>query len=137
MRNVVLLLLLVTAGRASAMDHDRTLILAWDLLKSAAYGGDSREHAAFIVIDESGQLQLSRWPWGADQMRATYRGQIPSRTLAIIHTHPNGRPNPSPDDIATAQKLGMAVYVVTRSSVTRTNGLRTTRVAQGDWNPHR
>jgi proteasome lid subunit RPN8/RPN11 len=70
-------------------------------------------------------------------MRATYRGRIPDRTLAIIHTHPNARPNPSPDDIATAQKLGMPVYVVTRSMVTRTDGWRTTRVAQGDWNPGR
>ena len=56
---------------------------------------------------------------------------------AIIHTHPNGRPNPSPDDIAMAQKLGIAVYVVTRSGVNRTDGWRTTHVARGDWNPHR
>ena len=138
MRNAVLLLLLVVnAGRASGMDRDRTLILAWELLESARFGRDSKEHAAFLVADESGQLQLSRWPWGAESMRASYRGEIPPRAVAIIHTHPNSRPNPSPDDAALAQKLGMEVYVITRTSVTRTDGSRTTHVALGDWNPHR
>ncbi len=130
MRNAALLLLL-------AVNADRTMILAWELLESARYGADSREHGAFLVTDESGQLQLSRWPSGAESLRATYRGEIPRRALAIIHTHPNGRPNPSADDVATVQKLGMAVYVVTRTSVTRTDGRQTTRVAYGDWNPHR
>ena len=130
MLNVALLLLLV-------VNADRTMILAWELLESARYGSDSREHGAFIVIDESGQLQLSRWPSGAESLRATYRGEIPRRALALIHTHPNGRPNPSADDMAMARKLGMAVYVITRTSVTRTDGWQTTHVARGDWNPHR
>lgn len=113
------------------------MILAWDLLESARFGRDSKEHAAFIVVDESGQLQLSRWPWGAESMRATYRGQIPRSAVAIIHTHPHDLPNPSSGDIALAAKLGMTVYVITRTSVTRTDGSRTSNVANGDWNPHR
>lgn len=138
MRNAALLLLLVvSAGRASGMDQGRTIVLAWDLLESARYGRDSKEHAAFIVVDENGQLQLSRWRWGAESMRASYRGEIPARALGIIHTHPHDIPNPSPGDIAVARRLGMAVYVITRASVTRTDGSRTTRLAWGDWNPRR
>jgi hypothetical protein len=138
MRNAVLLLLLVAnAGRASEVNQDRVVVLAWDLLESAGYGRNSKEHAAFVVIDESGRLQLSRWPWGAESMRATYRGEIPRRALAVLHTHPSHLPNPSPGDIALARKLGMSVYVITRTSVARTDGARTTNVAHGDWNPHR
>ena len=113
------------------------MILAWDLLASARYGRDPKEHAAFIVVDESGQLQLSRWPWGAESMRATYRGPIPRSTRAIIHTHPSHLPHPSPGDVALARKMGMTIYVITRTSVTCTDGSRTTNVAYGDWNPHR
>ena len=138
MRNAVLLLLLVVnAGRASAMDQDRVMVLAWDLLESARFGRDSKEHAAFLVADESGQLHLSRWTGAAESMRATYRGRIPGGAVAIIHTHPHDLPNPSPGDIALAEKLGMTVYVITRTRVTRTDGSRTTNVASGDWNPHR
>lgn len=138
MRNVVLFLVVIMgAARASAMDQDRTIVLAWELLESARFGRDPKEHAAFVVIDDGGQLQLSRWPWGAESMRATYRGKIPGRARAIIHTHPHDLPNPSPGDIALARKLGLAVYVITRTSVTLTDGSRTTRVARGDWNPRR
>ena len=140
MRNAILLLLLVTnASRVLGLDHnqDRMRILSWDLLASARYGLDPKEHAAFIVVDEWGELQLSRWAWGAESLRASYHGKIPRGTLAIVHTHPMDLPNPSPDDIALARKLGMMVYVITRTSVTSTDGSRTTRIAYGDWNPHR
>lgn len=140
MRNAILLLLLVTnAGQALGMDRDRDrmMVLAWDLLASASYGRDPKEHAAFIVVDERGELQLSRWPWGAESMRATYRGEVPRAAVAVVHTHPNELPNPSRGDVALARKLGITVYVITRTSVTGTDGSRTTQIAYGDWNPHR
>lgn len=138
MRNAVLLLLLVmNAGHAAAMDQKRTMALAWELLEDARYGRDSKEHAAFIVADENGELRLARWVWGAESMRATYRGAMPRGAMAIVHTHPNHLPNPSPNDVNVAQKLGIAVYVVTRGSLTVTDGSRTAQVAVGDWNPRR
>lgn len=137
MRNALLLLLLVTAGQALGMDRDRMMVLAWDLLASARYGLDPKEHAAFIVVDERGELQLSRWPWQAESMRASYRGEIPRTAIAVVHTHPNELPNPSRGDTALARKLGLMVYVITRTSVTGTDGSRTTQIALGDWNPHR
>ncbi|HYR29330.1 MAG TPA: Mov34/MPN/PAD-1 family protein [Thermoanaerobaculia bacterium] len=138
MQTAMLLVLLVTnADRALETDRNRMMVLAWDLLAGARYGLDPKEHAAFIVADERGQLQLSRWPWGAESMRATYRGEVPRTAVAIVHTHPNELPNPSRGDIALARNLGMRVYVITRTSVICTDGSRTTKVAYGDWNPHR
>jgi Prokaryotic homologs of the JAB domain len=138
MRTAMLLLLLVAnAGRAAELDRDRMMVLAWDLLGSARYGLDSKEHAAFLVVDERGELQLSRWPWQAESMRASYRGEVPRGAVAVVHTHPNELPNPSGGDIALARKLGIGVYVITRTSITVTDGSRTTRIAYGDWNPHR
>lgn len=134
---MLLLLLVATTGRASELDRDRVMILAWDLLGSARYGLDPKEHAAFILAGERGELQLARWSWGAESMRASYRGEIPPTAVAVVHTHPNELPNPSQGDIALARKLGIVVYVITRTSVTVTDGSRTTQVAHGDWNPHR
>jgi proteasome lid subunit RPN8/RPN11 len=138
MRNAVMLLLLVVnAGRASATTSDRTVALAWELLADARYGSDPKEHAAFIVADASGELRLARWPWAAETKRATYRGNMPRGAVAIVHTHPNHLPTPSPNDVAVARKLGMPVYVITRTSVMRTDGSGSAYVAQGDWNPDR
>jgi hypothetical protein len=134
---ILLLMLVVNGSRAWPMDADSTMVLAWELLEDARYGQDPQEHAAFIVIGKSGQLELSRWRWGAESMRATYRGAIPRRAVAIIHTHPRDLPGPSRADMAVAQKLGMPVYVITRTAVTVTDGSRTTQVAFGDWNPRR
>ena len=134
---MVLLLLLANARPAAGIDRDRALMLAWELLEGAHYGRDAKEHAAFIVAGEDGQLELSPWPWGAESMRATYRGAVPRRAVAIIHTHPADLPHPSRGDVEVARRLGMTVYVITRTSVTRTDGTSVTHVASGDWNPHR
>ena len=125
------------AAAGQVVTEPRVLVLSWELLRTAGYGQSTREHAAFLVRDDAGELQLASWPWGAESMRASFRGEIPVRAVAIVHTHPNARPEPSHGDIALARKLALPIYVVTRTSVTLTDGRRTAVVARGDWNPMR
>lgn len=135
---MLVVLAMVTVARAAAAAADpQFLSVSWELLKTARYGQTTKEHAAFLVSDSRGGLELVRWAWGAETLRASYRGAIPEGTIAIVHTHPNTSPNPSGDDVATARRLGIPVYVLTRSAVTRTDGVRTETVAWGDWNPAR
>lgn len=115
----------------------RTMTLSWELLEKARYGRDTKEHAAFLMRDAGGELRLAEWPWGAESTRATYHGEVPAGTVAIVHTHPGHLPNPSPGDAALSRRLSLPVYVLTRGSVTRTDGARMETVAVGDWNPRR
>src|SRR5688572_21568521 len=137
-----LLMLVALLGTMESLGADpatdfRTLELSWDLLRSASYGQSPKEHAAFLVRDDDGELQLVKWPWGAESRRASYNGAIPVRTVAVVHTHPSHLPNPSHGDAALALRLGLPVYVLTRNRITRTHGGRTELVARGDWNPSR
>lgn len=141
MRTLLLLMVLSGAVEAAAegdlASDPSTRTLAWELLKVARYGQATKEHAAFIVRDESGGLRLLRWPSGETWKRAAYRGAIPPGTVAIVHTHPNDLPNPSDGDTALARRLALPVYVLTRNSIARTDGSRTDHLARGDWNPNR
>jgi proteasome lid subunit RPN8/RPN11 len=57
--------------------------------------------------------------------------------VALVHTHPNDRQqDPSPDDIASAKKLGKPVYVISRSGlfVARPSDGQVVKVFDGtDW----
>jgi proteasome lid subunit RPN8/RPN11 len=138
MRTLVLAVLLGMADAAAGASTDPQLLtVSWELLRSAGYGHATREHAAFLVMDGRGGLQLVPWPSRAASHRATYRGAIPAGTVAIVHTHPDHLPNPSAGDERVSRRLALPVYVLTRSRVTRTDGERTVQVALGDWNPAR
>lgn len=139
-KQLVLVTLLATAGVASAhelVSDSRAMNQSWELMRLANYGQATREHAAFLVRDQEGGLELVPWQFGAETMRATHRGAVPAGTVAIIHTHPNGLPYPSRGDAELARKLALPVYVLTRHSVSFTDGSRTELVARGDWNPSR
>lgn len=139
-KQLLLVTLLATASVASAnelVSDSRAMTQSWELLRSANYGQSSRERAAFLVRNEEGGLELVPWQFGAESMRAAYRGAVPAGTVAIIHTHPNGLPYPSRGDAELARRLALPVYVLTRHSVSFTDGSRTELVARGDWNPSR
>jgi hypothetical protein len=141
MRTLIVLVTLLGSMNAPAADatlDTQTIALSWELLRTAGYGHSAREHSAFLVARANGDLQLVRWAGEATSMSATYRGAIPAGTVAIVHTHPKSLPNPSYGDVALARKLNLPVYVLTRTSITRTSGGKTTElVAVGDWNPAR
>src|SRR5438105_5004827 len=107
---------------------------SWALLQAARYGQTQYEVAAFAVRDIDDRVTFVRWPFDHRQLEARYKGPIPAHTFAIVHTHPTGHPLPSVDDEATARQLGMAVYVLTINSITRSNGKRTEYIVTGEWN---
>jgi hypothetical protein len=82
------------------------------VLVDAGYGRLPHEQAAFLILERDGSLSLA--PWESRGVRhARYQGAIPARTLAIVHTHPHGNPQPSAQDRAEARRLGLPVIVVT------------------------
>jgi hypothetical protein len=137
---LVLVALLSTATAASAnelVSDRRAMSQSWELLRTASYGQAVTERAAFLVRNEEGGLELVAWSYGAETLRATYRGSIPAGTVAIVHTHPNATPYPSRGDAELSRRIALPVYVLTRHSVTFTDGSKTELVARGDWNPSR
>lgn len=106
----------------------------WNLLRDARYGFAIHEEAAFLVREPDGRLAHVRWPHGAPHS-ARWLGPHPPRAIAIVHTHPNWIPDPSPTDIRTARDHRLPVYVVTRLRVTRTDGRAGETVMVGEWKP--
>jgi len=86
------------------------------LLAEGGYGRFERERAAFLIRESDGRLTLEPWN-GGDFRRARFRGAIPDRAIAIIHTHPRREPHPSMHDRHEAARLALPVIVVTPDAV--------------------
>lgn len=133
---IVALLLAITSIHAEPLMCDpRMLDGAWKLFANAQYGAVDNEQAAFVMRDGDGVLAMRRWPSRAEARRAHVDDGLPSGVIAIVHTHPNRRPLPSPDDAHLASRLGIPVYVLTRNLVTSTSGTGFEYVLRGDWRP--
>jgi proteasome lid subunit RPN8/RPN11 len=87
-----------------------------ELLVEGGYGRLPRERAAFLIRESDGTLTLVPWPEGGYR-HATWRGAIPARAVAVLHTHPYREPNPSPRDRAEARRLALPVGVITPAGV--------------------
>jgi hypothetical protein len=91
---------------------------AYRLWAAADYGYTPRERAAWVVPDDAGGVRWVSWPNGRRFLAAQWNGPIPSRAVAIVHTHPSMvDPKPSEQDIETARRLGVPVYTVSRSGI--------------------
>ena len=122
-----LLLLLVLATTPSVADTTfvREMVTDAALLRDLrdmvaradALGGCKAEVAAFLVRRSDGGLALVAWPGGCEALQKKFRGVVPPRTVAIVHTHPGNRKNPSPGDIDQAMRLKMPICVLTRYGV--------------------
>ena len=86
------------------------------MLAEGGYGRLPREQAAFLIRERDGSLTLQPWADGAHR-RASFRGAIPPRALAVVHTHPADEEQPSRVDRSEATRLGMPVLVITPSGV--------------------
>ena len=86
----------------------------------SGFGRLAQERAAFLVYRDDGTFDCVVWPASHRHHAEEWRGAIPDGTAAIAHTHPNDRPDPSHNDMAVAQRLGIPVFVVTRFGVART-----------------
>jgi hypothetical protein len=71
------------------------------------------EAAAFVVMDADGGVSLVAWPRVALGQRERYRGTVPARTFALVHTHPSSMEQPSRGDVAESKRLGLPIYVLT------------------------
>ncbi len=98
---------LCSAGAAVWYDH---------LLAESGYGRLPRETAAFLIREADGTLTLHPWTDGGFR-HATFRGVVPPRTIAVLHTHPRGETQPSSRDREAARKLGVPVVVITPEAV--------------------
>lgn len=83
-----------------------------------AASGFSRlgERGAFIVNTDQGFAWIP-WSDGGDFHHVAFRGKVPSRCLAVIHTHPISIPDPSPGDRHEAKRLGLPIVAVTPRSL--------------------
>jgi hypothetical protein len=84
-----------------------------DVLRLGGYGHWHTERAAFIVREENGQYRCVAWPLDGGFHRQQFRGSIPDRTVAIVHTHPAELPIGSNQDARTAKALSVPIFVLT------------------------
>jgi hypothetical protein len=109
---MLLLAILQTAELRSAQSMDW---YAW-LLEEGGFGRLDRERAAFLIREADGSLTVEPWPDGGFR-HARFRGTVPARTIALLHTHPREERQPSARDRDVARDLGIPVIVVTPESV--------------------
>ena len=77
---------------------------------------DQYERGAFLIVDSNG-VSMIDWPYQRSYRAANWRGPIPEGAAAVLHTHPNEYPHPSSLDRAEARRIGLPVYVATRTRV--------------------
>jgi proteasome lid subunit RPN8/RPN11 len=77
----------------------------------------NQEAASFLVRDSDCSVREVEWPRQNKSREATFYGTPPPGTFAIVHSHPDSLPLPSPRDGELARKSGLDVYVVTRGNV--------------------
>jgi hypothetical protein len=78
----------------------------------SGHGFRDEERAAFLILREDDTFECALWPASFAFRRASWAGQIPDRTIAVIHTHPRSTPDPSPHDYREARRLDIPVIVV-------------------------
>jgi hypothetical protein len=92
------------------------------LVKDAGYGHRPDERAAFLIVDDKGDLRVMSWPASNRFHAQRWDGSIPSGTIAVAHTHPNESPSASAHDCDEARRLGMPIFVLTPESVVLIDG---------------
>jgi hypothetical protein len=83
-----------------------------DLLRLAGNGYRLTERAAFLVAADDGGYRCLLWPYHTAIQGEVFRGKIPSRTIAVLHTHPNSMPRPSTGDRFESRRVGLPFIVV-------------------------
>ena len=101
-----------------------------ELLAGSGYGQREHEVAAFLIRERDGSLTLEPWPGGGFR-HATFRGAIPARTIAILHTHPADSPGPSARDHREAVRLGLPVVVISPAGIVAASGGKTRVLVSG------
>jgi len=98
--------------------ENRTLF--YGLWKDAAFGRDPNrtEKAAWVILSPGGFYSFQRWPASAARNSEIWMGPAPENAVALVHTHPVIMDEkPSRGDILTAQRLRMALYVISSKGI--------------------
>ena len=98
-------------------DDDVVRELAQMVVLAAGMRACEGEHAAFVVRRADGKLAVVRWSTDCAALGKTYRGFVPPNTVAIVHTHPEGRSQPSMQDVAEAKRIKRPICVLTRKGI--------------------
>jgi hypothetical protein len=110
------MIMLAAAARGETPVAEMLPVLA-DLAARGGYGGQHAERGAFIVLEEDGTVGCRLWPATGQFHRASQRGAIPPRTIAVAHTHPRSLRELSAQDRREAARLGMPVIAVSMGTV--------------------
>lgn len=130
--------LLYLGALQGELAHDpRVRVAFWDLLADARFGFGSTEEAMFVVRTADGTLDFVRWVSTRLPHQAQWAAAMPPGVLAIVHTHPNSRPRPSLQDVHTALRRNVPVYVLTHKRIMKTVGGEVVDVMKGDWQPEK
>ena len=107
---------------------------AFRLFRAGGFGSDRSERAAWVVRAPAG-IAWRAWPWDRRYLESRWVGPTPPGALAIVHTHPAiVDPRPSVTDRATAGRLGVPVYTVSRTGIWKAEpGGAVTRVGDEHW----
>ena len=106
---------------------------AWTLLARGGFGNRATERAAFLVRRSDGAIDVVEWPFQSTFLSARWEGRIPDGAIAILHTHPNVAPYPSPNDVEVARQIKLPVFVITRRTIAWTEGQRSKSIWIGAW----
>lgn len=87
------------------------------LLELGGHGRRSDERAAFLTWEGEGRIGCVVWPRTNQHRMATFQGKWPENTVAVAHTHPRSRPEPSVQDREEARRIGIPIFVVTPERV--------------------
>ena len=127
-----------------AYPFDRTTLAREDVvacsekvLELGWFGMVDWERAAFLKLEENGRLSCQVWDSKLNYQRVEWRGRIPDGTVAVIHSHPRTKPDPSEHDVFEAQRLGIPVIVVTPEAVVMTLRGETSRIVRTSGLAHR
>lgn len=91
------------------------------LLKKAA-AERFHEQGAFVVRTPDGMLYFVAWPPSQESDILRWHGRFPDGTVAIVHTHPPSRPEPSKLDMRAARGARIPIYVITPTTISKTTG---------------
>src|SRR5687768_8248129 len=65
-----------------------------ELMRAGGNGRRQYERGGFIRRLPDGRYEGQMWPFAPTVREATFKGPLPSGTIAIAHTHPGNIPHP-------------------------------------------
>lgn len=136
-----LLIVLVVSGTAQSKSQTETkdsmLKLCFKLWKQTSFGWEEKqtERAAWILRGSDGRYQWMEWPYSGEHLATSWKGALPDKVIAQIHTHPNyGKPEPSKQDARVAREIKAPVYTVSGSGIWRVGpDGKITKEADHNW----